>query len=258
MRTMPERPSWERLYAAGRAVGVDRDAKMIRGYVVAQQGYFKSEGRGQFDAQSLSAIAGLMQKAEPAGLKSRFTHPDMSNDGLGKFLGRAHNGRVEGDRVRADLHLDESSFSTPSGNLGGYVMDLAESDPDAMSSSLVLQSDKVYELDANGRRKLDEQGNEIPPIWRPTRLHASDIVDTGDAVDGLLSAGIDVDGLPLGTLWRAGEMLDSVFAGQPRAVIEARCRAWLERYLSRRFGPDEAEQSLRHLWRRLRLAELGS
>ena len=76
--------------------------------------------------------------------------------------------------------------------LGAYVMDLAESDPDALSSSLVLQRDEELRLDRRGRPLVDNEGIELPPLWRPTKIHASDIVAVGDAVDGFLSA----DSLP--------------------------------------------------------------
>ncbi len=215
---------------------MDREANVIRGYVVAQLGNFKSEGRGRFDASSLTQIVKLMKDAGSIGLKSRFSHPSMSSDGLGSFLGRARKPRLDGDRVRADLHLDPASFTSPKGNLGQYVIDLAGSDPDALSSSLVLQAEQVEELDGKGRPKLDEKGQEVPPLWMPTKLHASDIVDVGDAVDGLLSAGIDPEGLPLGALWKGYEMLGRVFPDQPRDVIEARLGAYVQRYLDMRFG----------------------
>lgn len=251
---MPLTPSRERLFASGPPIGVDRKNNIIRGYVLAQRGHFKSEGRGQFDDESLAKIVQLMQQKEPKGLKSRFTHPGLSSDGLGSFLGRVHNPRVDNDRVRGDLHLDRTAFDTPNGNLGKYVLDLAESDPDALSSSLVLSTEKIYILDEKGKQKTDDKGDPLPPIWRPTKLHFSDIVDTGDAVDGLLSAGVDVDGLPMAALWRGSELLDSVFAGQPAEVIRARCNAWLERYLSGRAGtPALSSEGLR---RRVRLAEL--
>lgn len=259
-KSMPAAPEWESLKATGKPVGVDRKANIILGYVVAQRGPFKSEGRGEFDDASLSRIVELMN-AKQGGTKSRFGHPDMSSDGLGKFLGRSHDARVDGDRVRADLHLSPSSFNTPSGNLGQYVMDLAESDPEALSSSLVLKVDREFRLNTDGTKKADDKGQPLPPLWRPKQVHASDIVETGDAVDGLLSAGVDADGLPLGVLWRGAEMLDSVFAGQPRDVVEARCRAWLDRYLCRRFGPVPGEAALAAddvidgLRRRLRLLE---
>jgi hypothetical protein len=190
-------------------------------------------------------------KAAPNGLKSRFTHPDLSSDGLGKFLGRAKNPRLDIIRerdsegtlktneihvVRADLHIDPSSHKTPSGDIGGYIMDLAESDPDALSSSLVLRADKTYRIDDKGRRLKDENTEEdLPPLWTPTALHATDIVDTGDAVDGLLST-LSADGLPDAVVRNAAALMDRQFAGRPREFVRERAIAWLDRYLSRRFG----------------------
>ena len=164
MRTMPALPGRLRAMLPGaKPLGVDREAKVIRGYVVAQLGAFKTAGRGQFDDASLRQIVDLMGK-HPKGLRSRFAHPTESNDGLGSYLGRAKNPRMDGDRVRADLHLDPTSFSSPNGNLGGYLLDLAESDSDALSSSLVLQADKEAVLDAKGKPALDQDGQPVPPV----------------------------------------------------------------------------------------------
>lgn len=251
---LPEVPLWGAALATGRPIGVDREKNVICGYVVAQEGAFKSKGRGEFDLQALRAIRKMMAE-KPAGLKSRFSHPTMSDDGLGKFLGRAKEPFLDkimkplGDGkfqeigcVRADLHLDPSSFTTPYGSLGAYVMDLAESDPDALSSSLVLKADEEYRLDSKGRPLLDENGDPLPPLWRPKELHASDVVDTGDAVDGFLSvqggaaklSAEIIDGLPDAALRRGVELLDKQFSGQPAETIRARCNAWLERYLQYR------------------------
>lgn len=223
--------------ARGKPGRVDRENKILEGYVVAQKGNFKSR-RGQFDDQSLGRIVQLMKDNEPRGTKSRFTHPNMSDDGLGKFLGRAHNARLDpdGGRVRADLHLSDSASHAPAGDLADYVMRLAEEDSDALSSSLVVEVDRVSILDSYGRPKKDESGEPVPDLWLPTRIHSSDLVDEGDAVDGLLSAGIDVDRLPLSALWRGAELVDEVFAGQPREVVEARLQSWLQRYLDDRYG----------------------
>lgn len=257
-RKIEHEPAWLKTDTSGALVGVDRAQKAILGYVVAQEGDFKSEGRGAFDEKSLKNIVRLMS-AQPHGVKSRFQHPDMSNDGLGKFLGRAKDARMDSvtlgrgkDRrviqaVRADLYLSDTAFNTPAGDLGSYVLDLAESDPDALSSSLVLHADLEYRVDAKGRREVNEEtGAELPPIWRPTMIHASDIVDTGDAVDGLLS----VDSLPLAELWQGGKLLDQVFAGQSRETVEARCMEYLRRYLDRRYGAQETFQ-VENLRRRL-------
>ena len=249
MNALKETPDWLKANAAGSPIGVDRkagEAGIIYGYIAAQAGPFKSEGRGEFDMAALKEIVKLMKSA-PNGLKSRFAHPTLSDDGLGKLLGRAKNPRMdtistrESDGalkvdevavVRADLHLSPTSRKTPSGDLGGYVLDLAESDPDAMSSSLVLTKEDEHRIDKNGRPARDDNGNVLPPLWRPRRLHASDIVDTGDAVDGILS----VDGLPDKLVRQGAAMLDEQFAGQSREVIKARAKSWLGKYLDRRFG----------------------
>src|SRR5262245_5501711 len=189
---------WLRAGVAGKPEGVDRAAGMLRGYVVAQLGPFKSDGRGEFDDKSLEMIVEL-GNAAPKGLKSRLGHPTLSEDGIGKHLGRSRDYRMGKaldartgkmvKAVRGDLVFDSSAHDTPHGDLAGYIMNLAESDPLALSSSLVLETDQVMRLEEDGTPKLGPDGEPLPPLWRPTKLHASDIVDTGDAVDGLLSAG---------------------------------------------------------------------
>ena len=248
MRTMKATPDYLRASIKSPPGSVDREKNVLRGYVIAQAGPFKSDGRGEFDRAALEAIVSL-GNSKSGGLKSRFTHPDMSNDGLGKFLGRARDLRMDKakdartgktvDAVRGDLYFDKTALDTPPEGgkpLGLYVMDLAESDPDALSSSIVVTADQEYRREKDGTLMTDEDGMELPPLWRPTALHASDIVDTGDAVDGLLSANIDLERLPLSVLWKGSQLLDAVFLDQPRDVIEARLAAYVQRYLDRKFG----------------------
>lgn len=244
MKTMKPHPHWLRAGVSSRPVKVDREAKMIRGMVLAQEGLFR-DPRGQFDAAGIQKIVELTN-AKPKGLRSNFTHATLSSDGLGKYLGRvrgAYRGTAVDARsgkmvaaARGDLHFDDTAFSTPSGNLAGYIMDLAESDPDAISSSLVIEPREEPVRDAKGNVVVDaETGDPLPPIWVPLALHGSDIVSEGAAVDGLLSAGIDADGLPDAVVRRGAELLDQFFAGQTREVIEERCTAWLSRYLDAKF-----------------------
>ena len=64
--------------------------------------------------------------------------------------------------------------------LGQYVMDLAESDPGALNSSLVLKSDRKPQTDpVTGKKNFD-----APPLWMPTEIFGSDIVADGDATHG--------------------------------------------------------------------------
>lgn len=256
---MPVTPQMLRAGASGPPIGVDREQNVIRGYVVAQEGPFKTPGRGEFDRDGLRSIVRLMN-ASRLGVKSRFAHPTLSDDGLGKFLGRAKNARMDTNRVRADLWLDETSFDTPSGNLGKYVLDLAESDSEALSSSLVIDADQEYRRDKNGRPLENEKGEPLLPLWRPLAVFASDIVDEGDAVDGLLSVGA----LPDAAVREGAALLDRAFAGQSREVVKARALSWLNRYLDFRFGcsrleddGEAVEQALRFLDLRADVAEMG-
>lgn len=248
MSTLKETSEWLRANTQNQGIGVDREQNAILGYVVAQEGPFKSAGRGAFDVRSLKKIVTLMNK-QPAGLKSRLAHPTLSSDGIGKFLGRVKNGRMDSVKVRdkngelkllhavrGDLFFDETAFDTPNGNLADYVMRLSESDPDALSSSLVLTTDQEEQIDQKTKKpKLDEEGNPLPPLWIPKALHASDVVDTGDAVDGLLST-LSPDGLPDELVRRGAELLDRAFPDASRQVLQARLLSWMDRYLEMRYG----------------------
>src|SRR5262245_9637458 len=95
-------PDWLRANVTGPRVGVDRAHGIILGYVVAQEGRCLESGpRVEFDTKSLGEILRLM-KAKPTGLKVRFTHPSLSGDGLGTFLGRAKNPRLDTVSVERD------------------------------------------------------------------------------------------------------------------------------------------------------------
>lgn len=247
---IPTQSEWLKAGVKSNAVGVDRENRRILGYVVAQEGAFKSEGRGEFDEKSLKKIVTLMRRNK-LGTKARFGHPTLSDDGLGKYLGRAKNPRLDtvtvdrdGDivpllAVRADMHIadvamkpSESGFS-----LGEYVLDRAEEDSESMSSSLVLQVNEEERLDKDGKPELDEEGRPLPPLWRPLAIHASDVVDTGDAVDGFLSAEL---GLPDEQLRKGYALFENFLSGQSRDVVEARLQSWLQKALSMRFGDDES------------------
>jgi hypothetical protein len=169
----------ERLSVGFTSTGVDREAGVIRGYLVAERGPFRNADRGEFNDDSLAAIQKLMA-ADPVGQKVHWHHPDPKTGTypLGTFLGRAKNPRIEDGQARADLHFDKTALDTPPGGgkpLGHYVMDLAESDPSALGSSLVIMTEK-------------QQRRGQSPLWMPLEVHGSDIVDTGEACRSLLES----------------------------------------------------------------------
>lgn len=258
---MPKTLSAESEFLRALAVGspgiaVDRENKIVRGMVLAETGPFKSKGRGEFNDAAIDKIVALVAATGDKGLKSRWTHPTLSADGLGTHLGRVKDPRVaelsrtidgKAVKVRAalgDLHFNPTALKTPPRGgrpYGDYVMELAETDPDAFSTSLVIQAKKEYRLGADQRPAKDPQtGEELPPLWLPLALKSSDVVDTGDATNGFLSAeGLSFEGLPDALVRDAAELLDGAFLGQSREVVEKRVKAWFDRYLELRFEDDE-------------------
>ncbi len=172
--------------------GVDRNFKhdkgkgVIFGYAVITKGRLNDQDfrDWEMDDISLDQVIELGNQSK-IGTKSRFGHPNMSTEALGTFLGRAKNFRKDGDIVRADLYIDETAYKTPNGDLATYVIDLAETDPEAFGSSLVFDADFEYRLEKDGTRKKDNQGNDLPALVRFTKLYASDVVDDPATTKGM-------------------------------------------------------------------------
>jgi len=235
-----------RASTSGRPVKVDREKNALRGYVVAQAGVFKDK-RGEFNSEGIAMLE-RMGNASKVGLKSRFNHETMCSDGVGNYLGRSKDFFLSTVKtptgetvaaVRADLIFDQTALESPPNGggkpLGVYVMDLAESDPEAISSSLVMIPRREFRLNGDGTRMRDDKGEDLPPLWFPEQLFGSDIVDVGAAVDGLLS----FEGLRDEPLRRGLEMLDGMFPEMTRAEVSERLHGFLGRYLDSRFGPVE-------------------
>jgi hypothetical protein len=122
---------------------------------------------------------------ERGRVKSRFTHPDASSDGLGKQLGRVSTFARDGDQVYADLHFLKAASKAPQGDLAGYTMDLAEEVPEDFGTSIVFWRDFGAE-ERFAAEHTDEEGNfQSPdgrneknlPHWRLRKLDAVDVVD---------------------------------------------------------------------------------
>lgn len=181
--------------------GGDFEAGLIRGAAIITTGvealghdYWIDKGFGEQVARKIFA-------AGKQGVKARFTHPGLSADGLGTFLGRfkrppgatSFHDLIDGDTVRADLHIVDSAHGTPDGDLAGYVLNLAEEDPGAFGTSIVFKHDQAAEKKF---RKLNSHDGEFVspddrnlnnyPHARLAELRAIDAVDSPAAnPDGL-------------------------------------------------------------------------
>ena len=176
---------------------VDREAHIIYGVSAAQP----VEALGHDMILDRKAINQIVEHGNAArnGVKSRFTHPGLSSNGLGKYLGRLRDFREEGGKAVADLHIADSAFKTPEGDLGTYVMDLAEGDPDMFGMSVVIKGQRVWTLgdgsevdiaDEEGRqRKRPDNATTDKPVMRVKQLMAVDAVDEPAANrDGMFAA----------------------------------------------------------------------
>lgn len=199
------------------ALSVDMEQRIIYGVSMAQAVEALGHG-GRLDAISVAQIVALAN-GKRSGAKSRYTHPGLSSDGMGKFLGRMKNARVVGDKAIADLHLSDLAFKSPDGNLGEYVLSAAEEEPDAFGFSVVISAERVWVLD-DGRevsvedtdRRPDNAVDEIP-AFRIAELHAVDLVDEPAANrDGMFSAA---------HLWGTNLDAERVFAELDRYATEA-------------------------------------
>lgn len=172
----------------------DEPNRVIRGYAVITKG--EALGHAMWiDDETLFQVAEL-GNAALKGVKVRFTHPGLCADGLGTFLGRAKEFRVEGDIVRADLHFAPASVTSKSPNHTtdpvDYILDLAAHDPSAFATSIVF----CHDLGAEDRfvaEHTDEDGKFYSPDpdntnnffhARLAELRASDLVDEPAANPG--------------------------------------------------------------------------
>jgi len=207
----------------GQIIGVDRANAVVRGAIVAECGSFKT-GRGKFGLESLDRIVRLMREQEPRGVLCRFTHPDQAagQDPLGKLIGRWKNARVDGSRVRADLWIDKTALKVPpfgGAPLGEYILDLAESDSDALAVSLVLRSDR-----RQTDRDYSRDGSSAPPLWLPTAIMAADIVSVGDAASTFLDSAPDHGLELLRARWRNSKRRAALFDHDEAELVRARWR----------------------------------
>lgn len=180
--------------------GGDRGAGLIAGYSVITRG--EALGHGLWcDSFFIQTVYDGLLSAGDAGIKSRFTHPSISADGLAKFLGNTKSPKLKGDQVLGDLHFSESAHETPEGDLAAYLMKMAKADPDKFGSSIVFERDfkaeEIFWLEHQGEdgrfQSPDPDNVKNLPHVRLKRLKAADIVDDPAAnPDGLFHQGQEV------------------------------------------------------------------
>lgn len=226
IETPPQADMFRTALATG-AERVDRKNKIIFGANLMQTGDLNDDRDWTVDDGTLSNALEIMSRGNN-GSKARFTHPNMSADGMGSYLGRWKNPRIDAGTLRADLHLADSAFKSPNGDLGTYVMDLAEEDPEAFGISLAT---RINEPEMN-KLRLDLQSADAN--WKgrtPLRfraVHAADVVDEPAATRGGFFSLTEVDNRSLPA--QATVLLDSYFSDAEPEVVTARINGFLATY----------------------------
>lgn len=174
---------------------IDRDggnyqAGIIRKFSVITIG--EALGHDMWIDEEFLAQVNTAINAQKNGVKSRFTHPDMSGDGLGKMAAKTMDSEVDGDRVIADNHFLKSAHNTPDGDLAGYILSLADESPEDFGASIAFYRDRGEEMkfmamhsDKDGVFKSPDKRNKNN--YRHARLaelEAVDIVDEPAANPG--------------------------------------------------------------------------
>lgn len=176
--------------------GVDAEKEIISGGAVITVG--EALGHGMWiDGEMIDQVV-EMGNAASKGLKARLAHPSLCADGMGTFLGRWKNFRRDGEVARADLHISKASHSAPQGDIGVYVLNIAEEDPEAFGSSIVFVQDVEAEAGFRAENRDDDGEFESPdednihdlPHARILALHGADVVDEPAAnPDGFFGMG---------------------------------------------------------------------
>lgn len=179
--------------------GGDFKAGLIQGFAVITRG--EALGHGLWiDEKFLDQTA---KGFGSEGVRARFTHPNMSSDGIARKLGRAKLTAQDGDILRGDLHFSKQSHTTPDGDLAEYVIGLAEEDPEMFGASIAFDRDYEAEiefllahgaeerwdqwgkyLDLSEFKSPDPKNTKNLPHARLLSLRAVDIVDEPAANPG--------------------------------------------------------------------------
>lgn len=208
---------------------VDLQKRIIYGAAVMQLGELNDDRPYLADEQTLAEVVRL-GNSMAKGLKARLSHPNASNDGIGKFLGRWRNFRwsEDGSTVLADLHLAPIAFrGKRADSLGQYVLEMADENPDMFGVSLA----PVWDFSA---MESLENSDGLQPM-RFKKLTAADVVDEPAATRGGLfgDAPLSIATAP----HKATQALDQLFQDAGPEVIRQRVSGFLETYLANKFGP---------------------
>ena len=177
------------------AIDIDEDRFILRNVSVIQRGPALGHGFEVDDVMLKQVADGINAARGGRGVKSRLTHPGLTEcggkDGIEVTLGRVRDARVDGDRVRGDVHLGKYAAFSPQGDLRQYLLAIAREDPELVGLSIVFEPDQPVEKVVDEPRPESRQtddGNHIVQFGRVKQMLAADFVgDPAANADGLVA-----------------------------------------------------------------------
>ena len=157
-------------------IGVDRETNTIKGVFIARSAVFANDG-AVFDTEGLSRILELWSES---GIVSRFgkRSPWVGQKTKGGALGSVVRPWIDDGILRADLILNPTSFDTPIGDIGNWLLSLAESEPGRLATSLALNYREVTKAVPLRRSVASLRRSVRMTLWKPHQLHALDLVES--------------------------------------------------------------------------------
>lgn len=209
-------------------------AGIIRGASLIATG--EALGHGMWiDNEFLQAVGDQFNSSQ--GVKVRYTHPEMSGDGLATHIGRAYGATVHGEYVAADIHFTKSGRNTPDGDLGGHVMDQAEETPEDFGMSIVFDFDDAAERQFIKENSEDGSFSSPDPMnvhnlphARLKSLRAADFVGDPAANENGVFFGMPED-LDSAVSYAIGISDEPVSCRQLSDVSPDRARGFVQRFL---------------------------
>ena len=191
-------------------------AGLITGCAIITYGVARGH-KAWIDRRAMEQIEDKINKA-PNGIKSRFSHPYLF-DGIGTVIGMFRDARIDGDKVRADLHILQSASKAPGGDLAAYILALAAEAPHSFGLSIVFTPDHI------GEQLFWEEHSVNGPFRSPDKANVNNYphirLKTLDAVDFVDEPAANPDGLF--RVKSAGSV------GEPDSQTAARHREWKRR-----------------------------
>ncbi len=120
---------------------VDFENRIIRDVVLIESDREASGHSLYVDQIMVDQVVSLGQAGGEIGFKAKFDHPSMCFSSMGSQLGRLKNFREgENGKAIADLHIGKFTEDAPGGDMGKWLLSVADEDPDQVGFSIVFSS----------------------------------------------------------------------------------------------------------------------